>query len=116
MDMYRSTNIEFKKARFANNKVFHLIHIQDSFNITFIDCNISENFTRYSKHYSGALFRVMSSLNVSLKNSHIFGNETDYFFNGQDTRKWIDNKFESELALEDVTFENNTFKKGKYLK
>lgn len=116
MGAYNSSHLEFKKSRFVNNRGSSLIDIVRSSHVAFVECDILDNFTRYSDRYRSALFWVSSSSNISLKNSRIANNETGYFFDGLSASRHVENKVESQLNLEEVSFENNTFRKGKYRK
>ena len=98
-----SNNILFKSSKIINhNCESSLIEMDRSYDVTFDDCEISNN--RILGEYAEFIFNTAPGLNVKVINSRIQNNICKYFLKNKD-----------DIIIDNTTIENNRFTGGMYL-
>jgi len=108
MTVKNCRDIKFINSSFAENREFDLINVDNSSNISFDKCNITDNYTIYEPEYDFfdySLFNVNLSKNVVVKDSKINKNKCVYLAKDKDS-----------VVFENTDISENTFYKGEYLK
>lgn len=105
MTLKNCNEFSFNRCRFVDNQEFDLFNLDGCINVLFEDCDIAENRTGLSQHADYALFDVKKSMSVVLKNCRVRQNQSVYFC-----------KQANSIELTNTKLDNNTFKKGNFMR
>ena len=107
MQLYLSKNITFENSGFSDNhnsRGKSLILIHECSNIQYTSCKIENNSTFLEEYDAHALFVVSLDSGVTIRDSHIRNNSSDYFVLTQGG---------GYLAEQGCEFNGNVFRQGK---
>ncbi|HOV26333.1 MAG TPA: stalk domain-containing protein [Pseudobacteroides sp.] len=108
MTVKNCKDIKFINSSFVENREFDLINVDNSGNILFDKCSITNNYTAYEPIYDFfdySLFNVNLSKNVIVRDSKINKNKCVYLAKDKDS-----------VVFENTDISGNTFYKGEYFK
>lgn len=103
MNLNSCNDFEFDSCEFSDNKERDLINVNNCINVKFNSCNIYNNRTSIVENTNYALFNVLKSMSVVIKDCLIENNLASHLSRKASTIEMINTKFE-----------NNTFKKGNF--
>jgi hypothetical protein len=101
MSMSFSKNISFLESSFTENEQYDLINIDNSTDVTFNECIISDNHTLTgdNEYIDYSLFHVFASSDITVSDSTISDNTAQHFLNNKDS-----------IRLQNTVLKNNDFK------
>ena len=104
MSLDNCNEFEFNNCEFTDNEKFDLVNISNCIGVKFNSCVFGNNRTGTDEYSDYALFNVIQSMSVVLKDCTVESNLTAFFCKKANT-----------IELSSTKLENNSFKKGNFV-